>query len=59
VIVTTVGELAGLKETWQLVSPALLLVGETVRYAQRYSWFNPSGLAAAGGKDKQSLARVS
>jgi uroporphyrin-III C-methyltransferase/precorrin-2 dehydrogenase/sirohydrochlorin ferrochelatase len=59
VIVTTVGELAGLKETWQLVSPALLLVGETVRYAQRYSWFNPSGLAAAGGKDKHSLARVS
>jgi uroporphyrin-III C-methyltransferase/precorrin-2 dehydrogenase/sirohydrochlorin ferrochelatase len=59
VIVTTVGELAGLREAWQLASPALLLVGETVRYAQRYSWFNPSGLAAAHGNDKHSLARVS
>lgn len=59
VILTTVGKLAGLRETWQLVSPALLLVGETVGYAERYSWFNPSGLAAAARKDKHSLARVS
>ena len=59
VILTTLSRLAQIKSEWQIVSPALLLVGETVRYAERYSWFHPAGLKAIKDKSTPSLARVS
>ena len=57
VIMTTVGGLAEVKRDWQIVSPALLLIGETARFAERYGWFNPQGLKRA--RDAASLPRVS
>jgi uroporphyrin-III C-methyltransferase/precorrin-2 dehydrogenase/sirohydrochlorin ferrochelatase len=41
VILATLAELPGLAEEHQVQSPALLLIGKTVRYAERYAWFNP------------------
>jgi uroporphyrin-III C-methyltransferase/precorrin-2 dehydrogenase/sirohydrochlorin ferrochelatase len=41
VIRATLGELRGLAEIEDVRSPALLLIGNTVRYADRYGWFNP------------------
>ena len=56
VILTTLAGLADVKHEWQIVSPALLLVGETARYAERYSWFNPEGLKVV--RKSASLARA-
>lgn len=58
VLVTTISELADLKTRAEIVSPALLLVGETVRYAERYAWFNPHGLRTIAGKHKHPRVRV-
>ena len=41
VIHATLGELPTLADRHALESPALLLVGEAVRYARQYGWFNP------------------
>lgn len=41
VIRATLGELPQLAAEHEIQSPALLLIGETVRYAGRYGWFNP------------------
>jgi uroporphyrin-III C-methyltransferase/precorrin-2 dehydrogenase/sirohydrochlorin ferrochelatase len=59
VILTTLSRLAQIKDEWQIVSPALLLVGETVKYAERYSWFHPAGVQTIKDKNTPSLARVS
>jgi uroporphyrin-III C-methyltransferase/precorrin-2 dehydrogenase/sirohydrochlorin ferrochelatase len=40
-------------------APALLLVGETTRFAERYSWFAPSKLETFGDASDRSRARVS
>lgn len=55
VIQSTLGELASLAEEHGVKSPALLLIGETVRYADRYGWFNPRLIALQAETD---LARV-
>ena len=42
VIRTVLGDLAAAQTALDIHPPALLIVGETTRYADRYSWFAPS-----------------
>jgi uroporphyrin-III C-methyltransferase/precorrin-2 dehydrogenase/sirohydrochlorin ferrochelatase len=42
VVRTVLGSLAAARAALTIESPALLVVGETTRYAERYSWFAPS-----------------
>jgi uroporphyrin-III C-methyltransferase/precorrin-2 dehydrogenase/sirohydrochlorin ferrochelatase len=44
VIISSLAELPSLAADQDVRSPALLLIGKTVRYAQRYGWFNPEVL---------------
>ena len=44
VIQATLGQLPQLAHREKITSPALLLCGETVRYADRYGWFNPKAI---------------
>jgi uroporphyrin-III C-methyltransferase/precorrin-2 dehydrogenase/sirohydrochlorin ferrochelatase len=46
VILSTLAGLPTLAAEHKIESPALLLVGKTVRYAERYAWFNPRMLLA-------------
>ena len=39
--------------------PALLLVGETVRCAERYGWFNPAAAKHSRDTSDHALAKVS
>jgi uroporphyrin-III C-methyltransferase/precorrin-2 dehydrogenase/sirohydrochlorin ferrochelatase len=55
VIRSTLGSLATIAVEHKIVSPALLLIGETVRYAGRYAWFNPRIVDL---KSKTDLARA-
>lgn len=57
VILIRLAELRDARERHGVSTPALLLVGETVRYAERYNWFNPSGTKNLS--ENPSLARVS
>ena len=41
VIQATLADLATIAAEHEVQSPALLLIGQTVRYAERYGWFNP------------------
>jgi uroporphyrin-III C-methyltransferase/precorrin-2 dehydrogenase/sirohydrochlorin ferrochelatase len=56
VICSTLERLPGLAAEHQVRSPALLLIGETVRYAERYAWFNPKLVKS---KLRDTLAEVS
>jgi len=47
VILSTLAQLPSLASEHAVQSPALLLVGNTVRYARRYGWFNPEVVARA------------
>jgi uroporphyrin-III C-methyltransferase/precorrin-2 dehydrogenase/sirohydrochlorin ferrochelatase len=42
VVRTSLGNLAAAQAALAIEPPALLIVGETTRYAERYSWFAPS-----------------
>jgi uroporphyrin-III C-methyltransferase/precorrin-2 dehydrogenase/sirohydrochlorin ferrochelatase len=42
VIRTELGSLTAAQAALQITPPALLIVGETTRYAERFSWFAPS-----------------
>ena len=42
VVRTALGNLAAAQVALEIQPPALLIVGETTRYAERYSWFAPS-----------------
>ena len=55
VLRSTLSELAGVVATGDVRSPALLLIGKTVRYADRYAWFNPEILRP---ESRTSLAEV-
>jgi len=44
VISTVLGELGAASETHGIESPALLIVGETSRFARDHGWFAPEGL---------------
>ncbi len=41
VVRTTLGRLGEVREKLGVAAPALLIVGETTRCAERYNWFNP------------------
>jgi uroporphyrin-III C-methyltransferase/precorrin-2 dehydrogenase/sirohydrochlorin ferrochelatase len=41
VMLATLADLANLADEHKVQSPALLLVGRTVRHAESYAWFNP------------------
>lgn len=55
VIQSTLGELTTVAAEHEVRSPALLLIGKTVRYAERYGWFSPGIVGGVGAED---LARV-
>lgn len=55
VIGATLERLPGLAIEHDIRSPALLLIGETVRYAERYAWFNPAVVEADRAR---ALAKV-
>jgi uroporphyrin-III C-methyltransferase/precorrin-2 dehydrogenase/sirohydrochlorin ferrochelatase len=63
VLVTTLQSLAEAAAARSIATPALLLVGDTVRAAERYAWFAPERvevlLDELGGAHAPSLARVS
>ena len=59
VIRTTLKSLDGIGAEYAVVSPALLLVGETVRYADRYDWFKPAIIHGSADNADETLARVS
>ena len=42
VVRTVLGRLGEAQAALEIRPPALLIVGETTRYADRYSWFAPS-----------------
>jgi uroporphyrin-III C-methyltransferase/precorrin-2 dehydrogenase/sirohydrochlorin ferrochelatase len=45
VIRSTLKKLPTIAAEQNIQSPALLLIGQTVRYAERYGWFNPRAVA--------------
>jgi uroporphyrin-III C-methyltransferase/precorrin-2 dehydrogenase/sirohydrochlorin ferrochelatase len=59
VIRTVLGSLAQAQAALEIRPPALLLVGETTRFAERYSWFAPSKLLTFEDETARARARVS
>ena len=59
VIRTALGSLARAQAELEITPPALLIVGETARFAERYSWFEPSTVEHFGDESAQARARVS
>jgi uroporphyrin-III C-methyltransferase / precorrin-2 dehydrogenase / sirohydrochlorin ferrochelatase len=59
VIRTVLGKLAHAQAELQIAPPALLIVGETTRFAERYSWFAPSKVEIFGDESARARARVS
>jgi uroporphyrin-III C-methyltransferase/precorrin-2 dehydrogenase/sirohydrochlorin ferrochelatase len=59
VVRTALGLLAAAQEALEIQPPALLIVGETTRYAERYSWFAPSKVEHFAGEPAAGSARVS
>ena len=55
VIRATLKSLPAIAKEHNVRSPALLLIGETVRYAERYAWFNPQIVGLDAERD---LAKV-
>ena len=59
VIRTALGDLAAAQAALEIHPPALLIVGETTRYAERYSWFAPSKVEHFGDEPVGGSAGVS
>ena len=59
VIRTVLGKLGEAQAALEIVPPALLIVGETTRFAERYSWFEPSKIEIFGDESARTRARVS
>ncbi len=59
VVRTVLGRLGEAQVELAITPPALLLVGETTRYADRYSWFAPSKIEHFGIESGAGSARVS
>jgi uroporphyrin-III C-methyltransferase/precorrin-2 dehydrogenase/sirohydrochlorin ferrochelatase len=59
VIRTVLGSLGRAQAALEIAPPALLIVGETAQYAERYSWFEPSKLEIFETEPAQARARVS
>jgi uroporphyrin-III C-methyltransferase/precorrin-2 dehydrogenase/sirohydrochlorin ferrochelatase len=59
VIRTALGSLGRAQAALKISPPALLIVGETARFAERYSWFEPSKLEVFEPESAHDRARVS
>jgi uroporphyrin-III C-methyltransferase / precorrin-2 dehydrogenase / sirohydrochlorin ferrochelatase len=59
VIRTALGSLGRAQTALEIAPPALLIVGDTARYAERYSWFAPSKLEIFESEQPHARARVS
>ncbi len=61
VISTVLGKLPEAAPKLEIDPPALLLVGETTKFAERYAWFATEGLVVykGSGTEQEPLARVS
>jgi uroporphyrin-III C-methyltransferase/precorrin-2 dehydrogenase/sirohydrochlorin ferrochelatase len=59
VIRTVLGSLGRAQTALAIRPPALLIVGETTRFADRYGWFAPSTVEFFEAEPEPSLARVS
>jgi uroporphyrin-III C-methyltransferase/precorrin-2 dehydrogenase/sirohydrochlorin ferrochelatase len=59
VVRTALGSLAAAQAELGIRPPALLIVGETTRYAERYSWFAPSRIERFADEPAGENARVS
>jgi uroporphyrin-III C-methyltransferase/precorrin-2 dehydrogenase/sirohydrochlorin ferrochelatase len=58
VVRTVLGQLAAAQAALEIEPPALLIVGETTRYAERYSWFAPSTILHFGNDSAEARADV-
>ena len=59
VVRTVLGSVAAAQAALDIRPPALLIVGETTRYAERYSWFAPSRIETFADEAAQARARAS
>jgi len=59
VVRTVLGSLARAQAELAIEPPALLIVGETTRFAERYSWFEPSRVETFEDESAHARARVS
>jgi uroporphyrin-III C-methyltransferase/precorrin-2 dehydrogenase/sirohydrochlorin ferrochelatase len=59
VVRTSLGLLGGAQAALEIAPPALLIVGETARYAERYSWFAPSRIEHYADESGDEAADVS
>jgi siroheme synthase len=59
VVRTSLGSLGAAQAALDVRPPALLIVGETTRYAERFSWFAPSKVEQYGEDIADTRARVS
>lgn len=59
VVRTVLSSLARAQAELAIAPPALLIVGETARFAERYSWFEPSKVELFGDESEHARARVS
>jgi uroporphyrin-III C-methyltransferase/precorrin-2 dehydrogenase/sirohydrochlorin ferrochelatase len=59
VVRTTLANLGAAQAALEIRPPALLIVGETARYAERYSWFAPSKVEHYTDERVDARARVS
>jgi uroporphyrin-III C-methyltransferase/precorrin-2 dehydrogenase/sirohydrochlorin ferrochelatase len=59
VVRTVLGSLGRAQAALEIRPPALLIVGETTRYADRYSWFAPSTVLHFADEPATESARVS
>jgi uroporphyrin-III C-methyltransferase/precorrin-2 dehydrogenase/sirohydrochlorin ferrochelatase len=59
VVRTVLGSLGAAQTALDIRPPALLIVGETTRYAERFSWFAPSKVEHFGAEPADTRARVS
>jgi uroporphyrin-III C-methyltransferase/precorrin-2 dehydrogenase/sirohydrochlorin ferrochelatase len=59
VVRTVLASLAAAQAALEVRPPALLIVGETTRYAERYSWFAPSKVVHFDTESAPTRARVS
>ncbi len=59
VIRTELLSLGDAQEALGIQPPALLLIGETVRFAERYSWFEPSKIEIYSDESESAKSRVS
>jgi uroporphyrin-III C-methyltransferase len=59
VVRAELGQLAAAQRALEIQPPALLIVGETTRYAERFSWFAPSKIERFADESANEDPRVS